>query len=156
MIPAGLYGMLAPYRLRNLAKCVPSLRGHVPSRLLLPWPNDLQQMLFTLPIMRAACAFSDHSRETSLSTALSSYYRSETACGNLTVTDFPLATSSNVFLNLAPSSRCTNLASVRIGLRRGLCDSASGGKLDEPKEVEFARLLREYKTLAEELKERCV
>ena len=144
-----VHRMCTPQRLRNLAKYAPEWRSHVPAKLL-PCSHEIHANQFTLPIMRAANSFSESCRETgSLSAAVRSYGRY--ACGNYTVSDFPLATSSNACLQRGPSTRFTDHLSSCTGTRRGLCASASGGKLDEP----FERIIREYETLAEELKNRC-
>ena len=130
----------ALHSLRILVSCAPELRSRYPS-IKLPWLYEGQCMQFTLTgvfhrsKMLSALAVSEHPRRMHWPAVVMSHHRRERpsqTCGNDTVVEFLMISSSNFSPTRVPFTRWLQVACVCIGATRGPHDCVSRGMADQP------------------------
>ena len=142
----------ASHGLRILVSCAPKLRSRYPS-IKLPWLCEGQCMQLTLAGMfrrskiPSALAVSEYPRRMHWPVVVMSHHRRERpsqTCGNDTVAEFLMISSSNVSPTRVPFTRWLHVACVCIGATRGPHDCVSRGMADQPSSqpVLFLRKIR--------------
>ena len=130
----------ALHGLRILVSCALELRSRYPSSKL-PWLYEGRCMQVTVPGVfhrykaSSSLAVSEHPRRMPWSAVVMSHNRRERpsqTCGNDTVADFLMVSSSNFSPTRVPLRRWLHIASVCIGVTRGPHDCVSRGMADRP------------------------